>query len=104
MDGGAALLSDTDDMELKKICSPSVKNITSTRSKLFCYLQWNLRCFFVAVVYPSIMKLCDKIDSSSSANGKACVLSMYINRFVADVYLPLIEQNILDKLKAASKG
>lgn len=50
------------------------------------------------------MKLCDKIDSSSNTNGKACVLSMYINRFVADVYLPLIEQNILDKLRAASKG
>ncbi|OQV23959.1 Exocyst complex component 4 [Hypsibius exemplaris] len=83
VDGGAAVLSDLEDMELKKICNPAMKNIT--------------------MVYASIMKLCDKIDSSSSLSGKSCVLAIYINRFVTDVYLPSVESVVIEKIRFASR-
>ncbi|XP_055342759.1 exocyst complex component 4-like [Paramacrobiotus metropolitanus] len=80
---GALLLSEQEELELKKICTPAMKNITT--------------------LYPSMMRLCDKIDSSSSASGKSCVLSIYVNRFVADTYLPSVEHVVGEKVRHISR-
>ena len=55
-------------------------------------------------VYPSVMKLCEAIEGSATMGGKTCVLSIYINRFVADTYLPFLESVVLDKIRLLSRG
>ena len=113
VDGGAVVLADLEDTELKKICSPSVKNITCAYAECFRFAKWPrihpLFVFFLLIsrclgVYPSVMKLCEAIEGSATMGGKTCVLSIYINRFVADTYLPFLESVVLDKIRLLSRG